>query len=77
MSVERSQVNDQIRRSLAAASRHWTDFEATLQVYQANVQRQDFDGAEAERPRLETLLQDYLDQYLLAGRLAHQVGDLS
>lgn len=72
---DRHAANERVRRSLASASRHWSDFEATLHIFQANIQRLDFAGAEAERPRLEALLVDYLDQYALAGRLAQQLGD--
>lgn len=69
----RQQCGAAVGRSLSAASRAWSDFDATMQIFQANVQRGDIAAAEAERPRLESLLTDYLDHYALAGRLTHRL----
>lgn len=63
-----------IRHSLATSARSWDDFLATMNVFQSNVQRRDFEAAEAERLRLQTMLDNYLDHYLLAGKLTSEMG---
>lgn len=66
-------INDKIVSALNQANNSWRDFMATINVFNSNIQRGDFKGAEAERLRLHTLVDDYVDQYTIAGQLSVEV----
>ena len=64
---------DRIRKSLNEAARSWDNFMSAMMVFNANTQRASFTDAEAEREKMHVLLDDYLDQYSIAGHMTHSL----
>lgn len=54
--------------AIGAANRAQELYGLGMQVFQANAQRFDFDAADAERPRLHALLDEYMDSFLDANK---------
>lgn len=73
MAADQQHVEEQINKSLMAASQSWKDLMSSVNVFQFNVQRRHFDDAEGERQNLHALLDDYIDQYLVAGKLVSEM----
>lgn len=63
-------IDTDIAKSLRDAHRCWELFQSALLVFQANCQRGDFDAAEAEREKMKTALDDYLDHFAAANMRA-------
>jgi hypothetical protein len=69
--VPRSDQRDaRIRKSLNDSSRAWADFSAEMSLFQSLVQLGREDELQARREAMHDLLDTYLDQYAVAGRLA-------
>jgi hypothetical protein len=62
------EMNRHVAASLEASQRSYRLYGLSMQVFQANAQRGDFEAAEAERPKLQGLLDDYLDQFMAANK---------
>lgn len=57
-------------KSLQSAQRNWDEFTCSMNIFQSNIQRRNFEEAEIERVRMHALLDDYIDNYSIAGKLA-------
>jgi len=57
------------KAEMARANRSMELFSVSLTIYQANCQRFSWEEAEAERLKMQTALDDYLDAYASASRM--------
>jgi hypothetical protein len=72
-SEERNRLETCAAQSLVAAGNNWDNFMTSMQVFHAHAQDRNVQAAEAKRAILHVLLDDYIDQYLVAARITAQL----
>ena len=61
--------------AMRLACQSWDDMTSTVQVFQANINRGDLAAADKERDKMHALIDDFVDQSLIAGRMLQQRRD--